>query len=118
MQVVVGETRGESSVGARSMPADRSATDALPEPTVEELDAVRAMSRAGDRIVHAVIGAANGGVCVVCGVPSSARRQADARRTAAPPREELHHARHRIGAVQNTRGPTHDLDALEIFGAE
>src|SRR5258708_39144526 len=114
MQVVVGETRCESSVRVGSMPADGSATHALFERTVEELDAVRGVPSAGHGIVHSMICAADREVAVVRGVLASTRRQIDVRRTTALPRGQLHHPAHRVGAVQYACRASDDLDTIEL----
>jgi hypothetical protein len=118
VELAVGEPCRQARVERAERRAEERAADALTEAAVERLEAIGRVARRTERIAQARVAAVNARVEVTAAVAAAARREVAVRDAGAATREELHDAGHRVGAVQDARGPTDDLDAVEIVGRE
>ena len=117
MQMGVAVPEREMRVGCAVVRAER-ARDVLLVLAVEGLDAVGAVTGAGQRVGEQVAATTHGAVGVVAAEATAAARQLHARTAGARSREELDDAGHRVGAIEHARWAAHDLDAIEVVGAE
>jgi len=114
-----GVSRGDSCVPCRALSeSQRGAQCSVSVLVVEGNDAVGGMMRGANRESSQRAGAHRVAVEVEGVVRAASRTERCTALFRAPPRENLHDARHRVGAVENAGGASHNLDTINVVRSE
>ena len=118
VQLVVAVPNGQCGIGQYASRAEQCTANGLAIGAVECLDAVRRMARAGRRIREDTGRAAEGAIRIVAAKAASARGHITVHAPRPLRGKELNDACHGVRSIQHARRTTHDLDAIEVVGAE
>ena len=118
VQSIVAVAHRQRGIGQYASRAEQCIADRLPVRAVERLDAVRCMARRAGRVREDSGGAAERGIRIGAAEAASARRHVTMNAPCALRRKELNDAGHGVRAIEHARGTAHDLDAIEVVGAE